>query len=183
MKRWMYILPALAFLVIAGFMFSGLQRAKIEAPNELPSPLIDKPVPDTTLPPLDAQTQGFSAADFRKGAVILVNVFSSTCIPCREEAPVLDRLAKRPGITLYGFVWKDKAASARQFLDAYGNPFQRIGLDLEGGKGLEWGIYGWPETYVIDGQGIVRYMYWGPLTDAAVESQLLPEIEKARKAG
>ena len=182
MKRWMFIVPAVAFLVIAGFLFSGLQRAKVEAPNELPSALIDKPVPDTTLPPLDARTQGFNSADFRKGQVILVNVFSSTCIPCREEAPVLDRLAKMPGITLYGFVWKDKAASARQFLDEVGDPFQRIGLDLSGRLGVEWGIYGWPATYLIDGHGIIRDMVWGGVTDEIIKNRLLPEIEKARKA-
>ena len=182
MSRWIYVLPVLAFLVIAGFLYSGLQRAKVTAPNELPSALIDKPVPATTLPALDATTQGFGPADFHKGQVILVNVFSSTCVPCRLEAPVLNRLAAMPGITLYGFVWKDKAAGAREFLNELGNPFSRIGFDGDGRLGVEWGIYGWPETYVIDGHGVIRYMFWGPLTDEAVRDQLLPEIEKARLA-
>lgn len=180
MNRWVYIAPVAGFVVIAFFLFKSLFTQ--EQPNQLPSALINKPVPATTLPALDARTQGFGPADFRQGKVILVNVFSSTCVPCRLEAPVLDRLAKMPGITLYGFVWKDRAASARQFLDEVGDPFSRIGLDLEGRQGMEWGIYGWPETYVIDGHGVIRFMFWGPLTDEAVRDQLLPEIEKAKLA-
>lgn len=180
MNRWFYALPVVLFLGVAFFLFKSLFTG--EQPNEIPSALIDKPVPATTLPPLDAETQGFGPADFHRGKVILVNVFSSTCVPCRLEAPVLDRLGKMPGITLYGFVWKDNAQSARQFLDEVGDPFRRIGLDTEGRLGMEWGIYGWPETYVIDGHGIIRYMFWGPLTDQAVRDQLLPEIEKAKGA-
>jgi cytochrome c biogenesis protein CcmG/thiol:disulfide interchange protein DsbE len=182
MNRWIYIVPVLAFLVIAGFLFVGLQRAKVTAPNELPSALIDKPIPQTILPPLDAQTQGFGPQDFTKGKVILVNVFSSTCVPCRVEAPVLDRLAKMPGITIYGFVWKDKAANAREFLDELGNPFQRIGLDTSGRLGVEWGIYGWPATYLIDKHGIIRDMIWGGVTDEIVKDRLLPQIEKLQQA-
>lgn len=180
MSRWIYLLPVILFGAIAFFLFKSLLTR--EQPNELPSALINKPVPATTLAALDTRTQGFGPADFRKGQVILVNVFSSTCVPCRLEAPVLDRLAKMPGITLYGFVWKDKAASARQFLDEVGDPFRRIGLDTEGRQGMEWGIYGWPETYVIDGRGVIRFMFWGPLTDDAVRDQLLPEVEKAKLA-
>jgi cytochrome c biogenesis protein CcmG/thiol:disulfide interchange protein DsbE len=180
MKRLVYALPVLAFGLLAFFLFRSLWAPP---PQVLPSALIDKPVPDRTLPPLDAATKGFGPKDFTKGKVIIVNVFSSTCVPCRLEAPMLDELAKRPGITLYGFVWKDKAADARQFLNEVGNPFSRIGLDTEGSAGLEWGVYGWPETYVVDGRGIIRFKYdAGPLTPEIVDKLLLPAVEKARAA-
>ena len=179
MSRWIYLVPVAVFGVIAVFLFKSLTAP---APQTIPSALIDKPVPDRTLAALDAQTQGFGAADFHQGKVILVNVFSSTCIPCREEAPALDRLAKQPGITLYGFVWKDKAQSARAFLDAFGNPFTRIGFDSDGKAGMDWGVYGWPETYVVDGKGIIRFKYVGPLSDEIIRDQVMPEIEKARLA-
>ena len=83
---------------------------------------------------------------------------------------------------MYGFAWKDKADNARRFLDEVGNPFQRIGLDLSGRLGVEWGIYGWPATYLIDGHGVIRDMIWGEVTDDIVKNRLMPEIEQARKA-
>jgi cytochrome c biogenesis protein CcmG, thiol:disulfide interchange protein DsbE len=178
MKRLIYILPVLAFLAVAGFLFRSLYDV---APEALPSPLIGKPAPQLTLPPLDAQTQGFGPADLASGKVVVVNVFSSTCIPCREEAPVLNQLAKMPGMTLYGFVWKDKPEQARAFLNEVGNPFSRIGFDGDGRAGIEWGVYGWPETYVIDGKGVIRFKYdEGPLTPDVVRDRLLPAIRAAQ---
>jgi cytochrome c biogenesis protein CcmG, thiol:disulfide interchange protein DsbE len=178
MKRLIYILPVIGFLAVAGFLFRSLYDA---APEALPSPLIGKPAPQLALPPLDAQTQGFGPADLTGGKVVVVNVFSSTCIPCREEAPVLNQLAKMPGMTLYGFVWKDKPEQARAFLNQFGNPFSRIGFDGDGRAGIEWGVYGWPETYVIDGKGIIRFKYdEGPLTPEVVRDQLLPAIRAAQ---
>ena len=180
MKRLVYILPVLGFVVIAGFLFHSLYHA---APEALPSPLIGKPAPHRTLAPLDEKTEGFGPADLASGKVVVVNVFSSTCIPCREEAPVLNQLAKMPGMTLYGFVWKDKPENARRFLDELGNPFSRIGYDGDGSAGIEWGVYGWPETYVIDGKGVIRFKYdEGPLTAQIVHDLLLPAIAQARKA-
>lgn len=181
MNRLIYALPVLGFAVIAGFLFYGLHHARDVPPDVLPSALIDKPVPQRVLPPLDAATQGFGPRDFATGKVVIVNVFSSTCVPCRIEAPVLEALSRQPGITIFGFVWKDKPEAARQFLDEVGNPFSRIGLDTEGSAGLEWGVYGWPETYVVDGHGIIRFKYdAGPLTPEIVANQLLPAVEKAR---
>lgn len=181
MKRLVYILPVLGFLVIAGFLFHSLFNGG--GSTALPSPLVGKPVPQVTLAALDAQTQGFGPADLAAGKVTVVNVFSSTCIPCREEAPMLNQLAKMPGMTLYGFVWRDKPDAARRFLDELGNPFSRIGYDDDGHAGIEWGVYGWPETYVIDGKGIIRFKYdEGPLTPDVVKNQLLPAIARARQA-
>jgi cytochrome c biogenesis protein CcmG/thiol:disulfide interchange protein DsbE len=179
MKRLVFAIPVLGFALLAFFLFKSLFMAP---PEFLPSPLIDKPAPAHTLPALDAQTQGFGPKDLASGKVVIVNVFSSTCVPCRVEAPVLDKLATLPGMTLYGFVWEDKADSARKFLNEVGNPFSRIGLDMDGSIGREWGIYGWPETYVVDGHGIIRFKYVGALTDQVVTQQLLPAIQKARLA-
>lgn len=175
MKRWLYAVPALAFLVLAVFLFRSLYLTP--AQQALPSALIDKPVPQRTLPALDARATGFGPADLATGKVVLVNVFSSTCIPCRQEAPVLNRLAL--SYPIYGFVWKDTAAGARGFLDEVGNPFTRIGFDGDGKAGMEWGVYGWPETYVVDGKGVIRFKYVGALTDDVVAGQLLPAIKAA----
>jgi cytochrome c biogenesis protein CcmG/thiol:disulfide interchange protein DsbE len=179
MKRLIYLLPVAGFAVIAFFMF----RSLIAPPPEfLPSALINKPVPQFALPALDAQTQGFGPKDLASGKVVVVNVFSSTCVPCRIEAPVLSRLAAMQGITLYGFVWEDKPEDARKFLDEVGNPFSRIGQDTDGHIGREWGVYGWPETFVVDGRGVIRFKYVSGLTDEVVSQQLLPAIEKAKLA-
>ena len=180
MKRLVYLLPALGFVVLAIILFRGLYVVKPIL--ILPSPLIDKPVPAHALPALDAQTQGFGPADFATGKVVVVNVFSSTCVPCRMEAPLLNQLAARPGMTLYGFVWKDRPENARKFLDEMGNPFSRIGQDTDGSIGEEWGVYGWPETYVVDGRGVIRFKFIGELTGDVVARQLLPAIEKAKLA-
>jgi cytochrome c biogenesis protein CcmG, thiol:disulfide interchange protein DsbE len=179
MKRLIYLLPVAGFAVIAFFMFRSLVAP---APDLLPSALINKPVPQRVLPALDAQTQGFGPQELSGGKVTVVNVFSSTCVPCRLEAPELSKLAAMSGMTLYGFVWEDKPDSARKFLDEVGNPFSRIGEDLDGKIGMEWGVYGWPETYVVDGHGIIRFKYVGGLTDEVVSRQLLPAIEKAKLA-
>ena len=179
MKRLIYAAPVLVFLVLAFFLFKSLI---LPPPDVLPSALIDKPVPRRVLPALDAQTLGFGPADLAGGKVTVINVFSSTCVPCRIEAPVLNKLATVPGITLYGFVWEDKAQSARQFLDEMGNPFSRIGLDLDGSIGRDWGIYGWPETFVVDGHGVIRFKYVSALSDQVVAEQLMPAIEKAKLA-
>ena len=179
MKRLIFLLPVLGFAVIAFFLFRSLFGTP---PDKLPSALLNKPVPDRTLPALDAQAQGFGRQELSAGKVTLVNVFSSTCIPCRLEAPMMNRLAAMPGMTMYGFVWEDKADSARKFLDELGNPFSRIGLDTDGTIGRDWGVYGWPETYVVDGHGVIRFKYVGELTERVVQLQLLPAIEKAKLA-
>ena len=179
MNRLVYAIPVLGFALLAFFLFKSLI---LPAPDVLPSALIDKPAPQHVLPALDAQPQGFGPQELAGGKVTVINVFSSTCVPCRIEAPVLDRLATLPGMTIFGFVWEDKPDSARKFLGEVGNPFSRIGLDTDGSIGREWGIYGWPETYVVDGHGIIRFKYVGALTDQVVEQQLLPAIAKAKLA-
>lgn len=176
MKRLIYVLPVLAFLGLAYLLFSSLFRAR--PPDELPSALIGKPVPALTLPPLDAATQGFGPKDLQ-GHVTVVNIFASWCEPCRAEAPVLASLSREKGFVLYGLVYKDTAAKARAFLDEAGNPFARIGLDADGNVGIEWGLYGVPETFIVDGRGIIRERIVGELTDQKLRDELFPAIQAA----
>ena len=179
MKRWIYVLPVAAFVAIAFFLFRSLI---LPAPEILPSALLNKPAPRLTLPALDAQTQGFGPEQLAAGHVTLVNVFGSWCIECHVEAPVLMRLAQQKGFEFYGLVQRDTPEKARAFLDESGNPFSRIGIDKDDRASIEWGVYGAPETFVVDGKGIVRFKLIGALTDDVVKRQLLPAIEEARHA-
>ena len=187
MKRLLYALPVLGFAVLAYFLFKGLNGPP---PSVLPVVMVDKPIPTVNVPALDAATRGFGPEDFGHGKVVVLNVFSSTCIPCRLEAPALDRFAKMPGVTMYGLAWKDAPDKARAFLDDVGNPFMRIGQDVDGRAGLQWGVFGWPETYVVDGKGVIRAHFVGAITEGgtadggswSLKGDLLPAIERARAA-
>ena len=146
----------------------------------IPSALLNKPVPRLVLPPLDGRGPAFTPADLASGHVSVVTVFASWCAPCRVEAPQLVTLSKVPGIALYGLVQKDKPEAARAFLDEVGDPFDKIVQDIDGRASIEWGVYGVPETYVVDGKGIMRFKYVGPLTDEVLERELLPAIRLAQ---
>jgi cytochrome c biogenesis protein CcmG/thiol:disulfide interchange protein DsbE len=175
-KRLIYILPVLAFAGLAIFLFMSLRGPP---PAEIPSVLVDKPVPALTLPPLDPRARNLAPADLaRKGKVTLVNVFASWCVPCREEAPQLAELARARGVRLIGIVYKDKPDAARAFLADVGDPYERIGFDASGRAGIEWGISGVPETFVVDAHGIIRGRF-GPLTPDNLVSDLLPAIARA----
>ena len=176
MKRLLYILPVLVFLGLGWFLYASLRPP---APAAMPSALLDKPAPALTLPALDGQTVGLRPSDLAGGnRVTLVNLFASWCIPCREEAPALAELARARGVRLIGIAYKDKPDAARAFLDQYGNPFDRVGLDADGRAGIEWGISGVPETFVIDRHGIVRGRF-GPLTPDGLVIDMLPAIARA----
>jgi cytochrome c biogenesis protein CcmG/thiol:disulfide interchange protein DsbE len=178
-NRLVYALPVLGFAVLAFFLFKSLI---MPAPEVLPSALIDKPAPSITLAAMDAQTPGFSSADLAGGHVTLVNYFASWCVPCRQEHDTLMRLSKMPGIVIFGIDYQEHGAGAgRAFLEEMGNPFSRIVAD-DGHEGMEWGVYGVPETYVVDGRGVIRFKYVGPLTSEAVSRELLPAVEKAKLA-
>lgn len=176
MKYVLYALPAAAFVVLAGFFMFSLVRP---VPDTLPSALIDKPAPALTLPPLDASATGFGPADLKRGRVTVVNVWASWCVPCRAEAPQLAALSREHGFALYGLVYKDTPAKARAFLNEVGNPFARIGLDADGRAGIEWGVYGVPETFIVDGKGIVRERFVGPITEQSLADDVLPAIARA----
>jgi cytochrome c biogenesis protein CcmG/thiol:disulfide interchange protein DsbE len=180
MKRWLYAVPVAGFLVLAFFLFHSLFG---RPPELLPSALIDKPAPEINLAAIDADTPGFTRADLAAGHVTVVNFFASWCVPCRMESAQLMTLSKMPGITLYGVDYEERQPSGgRTFLNEQGNPFSRIVADTHGTTGINWGVYGVPETYVVDGKGVVRFKLVGQLTAAAMAGQLLPEIEKAKLA-
>ena len=180
MKRLLYIVPILAFGVLAWFLFASLNGSP---PDQLPSALVDKPAPPIALPPLDKNTKPFTQSDLASGHVTVMNVWASWCVPCRLEAPMLDRLKALKGVALYGLVYKDQADKARAFLNEVGNPFSRLDLDLGGRAAIDWGVYDVPETFVIDGRGIVRLRYSGPITEDVLRDTILPAIAQARRQG
>ena len=180
MKRLIFIIPVLLFGALAVMLYRGLLAPP---PQELPSVLIDKPAPRVTVPPLNPGDKGFGPADLAGGHVTVLNTFASWCVPCRDEASVLPELAHIPGVAFYGMVYKDTPENARAFLNDVGNPFMRVGLDESGSVGIQFGLYGVPETYVIDGKGVIRLRHAGPLTPEIVKDEILPAVNKARAAG
>lgn len=179
MRRLLYLVPVVAFGLLALVLFKSLISPP---PSDLPSMLVNKPVPQDTLPAL-AGSQGFASADFAKGHVTVLNLFASWCVPCRAEAPGLAVIKGMKDVSLYGIAWKDSTKNAQGFLAQVGNPYQRIDLDTDGRAGIDWGITGVPETFVIDGTGVVRLRYAGPLVGDALTQIVLPAIERARNQG
>lgn len=176
MRRLLFIVPAVVFLVIATFLAIGLTRD----PSELPSALLDRPAPDFALPPLPGRDdEGFSRAHLG-GEPMLVNVFASWCVPCRIEHPLINRLAEE-GIVVHGLNHKDQAPNAQAWLDELGDNFTRVGHDLDGRGGIEWGVYGVPETYIIDADGVIVHRHVGPLRPEDVERTIRPILESLNR--
>ena len=169
------IAPPAIFAGLAALFFFGMQR---ENPDELPSAMTGKPAPAVQVTPLGDKTP-FTDAELRSGDVKLLNYWASWCAPCRVEHPKLEELADQ-GITIYGVNYKDKPGNALGFLQELGDPYTAIGADESGRMALDWGVYGVPETYVIDGQGNIVLRFAGPITDRVLENQIMPAIEKAR---
>ncbi len=183
---WLALLPLVAFVALAGLFLVRLTANG--DPARLPSALIGKQAPKFALPAIEGTSgDGFSDADLKRGQVTLVNVFASWCVPCRDEHPLLMQMAKDPmltalGVQLYGLNYKDTAAHARGFLAQYGNPYAHTGADLKGRAGIDWGVYGVPETFVVRGDGSIAYKQIGPITADALRDRLMPAIEAAAKA-
>lgn len=175
MKR--YLLPLLVFVVMAGFLAVGL---KLD-PREVPSPLIGKPAPAFDLPQLAAPDQRLAAKDLR-GQVWLLNVWASWCVACRQEHPLLVEVAKTGQLKLYGLNYKDKREDALGWLNRYGNPYLQSVSDTDGLVGIDYGVYGVPETFVIDKQGVIRYKQIGPVTPEALRDTLLPLVAQLEQA-
>jgi len=172
MRRLVFILPVIVFLAIAGFLAQGLTRD----PSELPSALLDRPAPGFALPPLDGRDEvGFSRDDLG-GEPVLVNVFASWCVPCRVEHPIINRLAEE-GITVHGINHKDKPEDARAWLAELGDNFTKVGADRDGRASIEWGVYGVPETYIVDATGTIVHRHVGPLRPEDVEKTIRPILE------
>ncbi len=169
MRRPLLLLPLVLFVVLAGYFASTLLSGRdLQA---LPSALLDKPAPGFELAGLDG-AEGLSLRGLA-GQVAVVNFFASWCAPCRVEHPVLMRL-KDQGVALYGIAYKDKPSDSIAFLAQTGNPFRRVGVDQAGRTAIDFGLYGVPETYVIDKAGHIRKRFVGPLTGPLVERELLP---------
>lgn len=172
--RWTAFLPLIAFVAVLGAFIFGLGND----PSHLPSVLLDKPVPEFTLPKIAGiESPGFSTEDFQTGKPIVLNVFASWCAPCRAEHPVLEMLVNDHDITLYGMNYKDRPEDARRFLDALGNPYTKIGVDIKGKTGIDLGVYGVPETFIIRGDGTIAYRHAGPLLPQDVERVILPILQ------
>jgi len=166
-----FIWPLVAFLVLVGFLYVGLGLN----PHEVPSPLIGKPAPAFTLPQLQEPNKQFSAQDM-KGKVWLLNVWSSWCVSCREEHPVLVELAQQNIVPIYGLDYKDKREDGLGWLERGGNPYVLSASDIEGRIGIDYGVYGVPETYVIDKQGVIQYKEIGPVTPQSLQNKILPLV-------
>jgi cytochrome c biogenesis protein CcmG/thiol:disulfide interchange protein DsbE len=178
--RLALFLPLAIFLALAMVFLARLMSGG--DPAAIPSALVGKPVPEFDLPPLDglardgAPVPGLASADL-KGGVSLVNVFASWCGPCRQEHPLLEELARDPRIRVLGINYKDVPANALSFLDSLGNPYRAVGVDSRGRTAIDWGVYGVPETFLVDREGIIREKIVGPITRQSLDEVLMPGIE------
>ena len=184
-RRWLVALPLLVFMGVAGLFLLRLHGGD---PSKIPSALIGRPAPQTALPALEGLVNngvavpGLNPAAF-KGKVSIVNVWASWCVPCHDEMPLLTALAKDKRLQIVGINYKDSPDNARRFLGRYGNPFGRVGVDANGRASIEWGVYGVPETFVVGREGTIVYKLVGPITPDNLRTVLLPQMEKALKAG
>lgn len=172
------LVPVALFAALGGFLVAGNQR-DVDTRDALPSTLVGRPAPETVLAPLPGR-EPLTDAALRDGEVKLVNFWASWCAPCRAEHPQLEALAEE--LPVYGVNYKDQPRDAVAFLEELGDPFAAIGAD-EGRTGLDWGLYGVPETFVIDGDGVVRLRFAGPITRSVIEDTLRPAIEAAGSDG
>ncbi len=182
MKR--FLIPLGLFLVLAVFLAMGLNRD----PHEVPSPLVGKPAPMFSLPRLDVDPQvavgtqnGSFGPNDMAGKVWLLNVWASWCVSCRQEHPVLVEFAKSNIVPLIGLDYKDQPADAKGWLAQFGNPYALSVVDADGRVGIDYGVYGVPETYVIDKAGTIRFKQIGPITNEVLEAKILPLIKELQQ--
>jgi cytochrome c biogenesis protein CcmG/thiol:disulfide interchange protein DsbE len=184
-RRLVVVLPLVVFACLVLLFLIGLRAGD---PSRIPSALVGHPAPQTTLPPLAGLERngeaipGIVPATF-KGEVTVLNVWASWCEECHDEAPLLMQLAQDRRVRVIGISYKDKAENARRFLGRYGNPFAAAGFDVSGRASIEWGVYGVPETFVIDRDGRIAYKLVGAITPGNLGTVLKPEIDKALAAG
>lgn len=176
--RWM---PLLVVVALGALLAAGVWQSRNPNREALPSPLIGKPAPEFALPLLHEAGRLVTSSDLR-GAPYLLNVWGSWCPACRDEHPVLTRFAETKRVRVIGFNWKDEHADALRWLEQYGNPYFMVLTDYEGKSAIDWGIYGAPETYLVDGAGIVRWKHVGPLTDAIITDELVPQLARIENA-
>lgn len=177
------LLPLIIFAALAGIFTWQLLSGKNM--QEIPSALIGRDAPQTDLPPLEglrladgSPTPGLKGADLQ-GQVTLVNIWASWCVPCRDEHPQIMKLGQDPRIKVVGLNYKDAPENALEFLNSLGNPYDVVGTDRSGRAGIEWGVYGVPETFIVNAQGKIVYKFVGPLSTESLIKQFMPEVEKA----
>ena len=177
MRFWIAVIPLVLFAALAGVFLMNIGKDT----SVVPSALLDKPAPDFQLPPLPGRDRGLSRADISKGEVSVLNVFASWCIPCRAEHPLLTRLSREADVPVYGLNYKEKdPLDGVNWLDDLGDPYTAVGMDLSGRTGIDFGVYGVPETFIIDGSGQIRYKHVGPVTNEILEEVLLPKIAELK---
>lgn len=169
------LIPLALFLLLVVFLAIGLTRD----PREIPSPLIDKPAPDFSLPVLGAADKQLRLADMQ-GQVWLLNVWASWCVACREEHPALVKFAQRKLVPLVGLNYKDKLPDAQAWLRDWGDPYALSIVDADGRVGIDYGVYGVPETFLIDAQGRIRYKHIGPVSDKVFDELIVPRIRELK---
>ena len=174
-RLWPFLVPIAIFAGIGVLLYLGLFRD----PTLVPSPLVGKPVPEFALGPVQGRTLGLSSEDLRE-EVTLVNVFASWCVACRDEHPLFLALEREGVVPIHGLNYKDAPPDAAAWLDALGDPYTRIGADLDGRVGLDWGVYGVPETFVVDGNGRIAYKHIGPVTPRVLDEIILPLVRGLR---
>jgi cytochrome c biogenesis protein CcmG, thiol:disulfide interchange protein DsbE len=176
-RLWIAALPVVGFAGLALLFWRGLSGD----PSQIPSVLIGKPAPEVNLPAIpEVGVPAFDTASLKAGGITIVNIWASWCGPCRIEHPLLHELAKRTDIRLVGINYKDDPENARRFLGTLGQPFAAIVADEAGRAAVDWGVYGVPESFIIDGAGLIRYKWIGPLTPEGLSTTLAKEIEKAK---
>jgi cytochrome c biogenesis protein CcmG, thiol:disulfide interchange protein DsbE len=173
MKRWQFIIPGVLFAVLVLFLVRGLNLD----PREVPSPLIGKPAPAFTLPRLDDPTQKIGREDLL-GKVWVLNVWASWCVACREEHPLLVEYSRRKSVPVYGLNYKDTRAEAQRWLANFGNPYDASISDTDGRVGIDFGVYGVPETFIVDKRGVVRFKQIGPITPEALRDKIEPLLKQ-----
>lgn len=170
------LIPLGLFIVLVIFLAIGLTRD----PHEIPSPFIGKPAPAFTAPRLDAPEQSFSSRDLL-GQVWLLNTWASWCAACRQEHPILMDFAKTKTVPIIGLDYKDRDADGLKWLARFGNPYDLSVMDRDGRIGIDYGVYGVPETFLIDKTGVIRYKHIGPITEEALQQRILPLIRKLQQ--
>lgn len=176
--NWLMLLPPVIFISLGLAFYAGLNR---ENPNELPSAMIGREAPILDVTDMTGKS-GLGETPFAGSDVTLVNFWASWCGPCRLEHPMLQHIADG-GVKVVGINYKDKEENALDFLEELGDPFSVIGQDEAGRTGIEWGLYGVPETFVVDGNGKIVLRFPGPITPSIYENRILPAIEAAKEAG
>ncbi len=181
MRRLLFFAPAAVFVVLVGFFLSQLLLGR--NPAIIPSALLDRPVPEFTLPGIEGRAEaeggdgaaGFATADLQ-GELTVVNVFASWCIPCLAEHPLISRLAE-DGYQVFGLNHRDKDPDAAGWLRRNGDPYTRVGADRDARVSVDWGVTGVPETYIVDASGVIRYKHVGPLTVQSLEDEFMPRLK------